>query len=64
LIDEDFFIGFNDTLSAVLEGLGDFIDGIGGLPGVLLALGGTFSILFKDKIGSGLNSMTTSLKEQ
>jgi TP901 family phage tail tape measure protein len=46
LLDEDFFIGFDNLIEKALVGLDSFIDGIGGLKGVLLGLGAIVTKVF------------------
>jgi len=40
LISDDFFIGFNDTMSGLLGIIENVIQSMGGLKGVLAAVGG------------------------
>ena len=62
LIDSDFFIGFLNTLEKVLLGIDKFIDGVGGIPGVLSAVGVAITTLFGDKILAGIENAQQSLK--
>lgn len=56
LIDEEFFIELNDTLADLLKGVELFVDGLGGMKGVLFSLISVFSTLFKDQLGTGINN--------
>ena len=46
ILKDDFFIGLTDTFGALLEGVDGFIDGIGGLKGVLFLLGTVATSVF------------------
>ena len=56
LLDKDFFIDLNDTLTAVIGGLGQFIDSAGGVKGVLLLLGSVVMRVFNTEISNGINN--------
>jgi hypothetical protein len=55
-MDENFFIGFNNTLSTAIGGIGNFIDSIGGVKGVLLLLGSIITRVFSNEISTGINN--------
>ena len=40
LLDDDFFIKFTNAFGTLLEGIGGFVDGLGGMEGVLSMVGG------------------------
>ena len=61
IIDDDFFITLNNALADTLQLIDKLIDGFGGLPNLLIAIGTVFTSVFGDKISSGLNDMVYSL---
>ena len=61
LINDDFFIGLNDSLAKLLDTIDSIIDRIGGLKGVLLSLGSIGTSLFSTQIGNGLYKFGSSL---
>lgn len=62
LIDDDFFIGLNNTLATALSGLDKFIDAIGGIPGVLGLVGIALTTVFKDQFGRVIETNIQRLK--
>jgi hypothetical protein len=40
LLDDDFFIKFTNAFGTLLEGVGGFVDGLGGMEGALSMVGG------------------------
>ena len=57
LINDEFFIDLLNSFEKILTFVDKFIDSIGGLKGVLLALGTVVTRVFQDKIASGLTNM-------
>lgn len=62
ILDDDFFIKINDFVSDALKGVNNLIDAFGGVKGVLLIIGSTFTNIFKNQIASGLNNLSYNLK--
>ena len=56
LINEDFFIEFNNNLSTLLEGVEGLIDGFGGMEGVLSMIGSLALRYFAKEIPSALSN--------
>jgi hypothetical protein len=56
ILDDDFFIGFLDTLDDAIDGVGSLIDAFGGLGGVLTTVGAFATKLFRDEIIKGLHN--------
>lgn len=46
LLDDDFFIGFLNTIDKIVDGVSGLIDGLGGLSGVILAVGAICTKIF------------------
>ena len=61
LLDDKFFIQMNNFFADLLNGLNNFIKGIGGLKGVLFGLGGLFLNYISDKITPALQNLKFSL---
>lgn len=61
LLNDDFFIDLNNGFAKLLNGVSDFIDGLGGLKGVLLSLGTIALTVFKDQIATSLQNVSYSL---
>lgn len=61
LIDDKFFIAMNNGFSKMLDGLNNFIQGIGGLRGVLISLGALFLNYISDKITPAVQNLKISL---
>lgn len=61
LIDEDFFINFDNVLEDILSGVARLIDSLGGMKGVIFALSSVITGLFHDKIAAGLNDLFYNL---
>ena len=57
LINDKFFIGFNNGLAEVLTGIEKFIKSIGGVKGVLLALGTTFTGVFQNQMAKSIDNL-------
>ena len=62
LIDDQFFINFNDGFAKTLNIVNDLIQGLGGLKGVLSSIGLIASTLFKSEITAGIYNLGTNLK--
>lgn len=61
LVNKDFFISFDNSLSKVLDRTADFIDGMGGLAGVLATLSKLTLTVFGDKIEANIRSMVQNI---
>ena len=62
LLNDEFFIDMLNMIENILSGIDGFIDGIGGLKGVLLGLGVVASKVFEKQIAQGLSNMAYSIK--
>ena len=62
LINEDFFIELNDTLSSVLGVVEKLVDAIGGMPGILSIVGVLITSIFKDELSNGINNALHNFK--
>ena len=62
LIDEDFFISFNDNLASLLSGLSNVMEGMGGLKGVIISLGSVFTTVFRKKIAKSMRDWAENIK--
>ena len=56
LIDEKFFIKIDNLLVHILNGVDNFIDGIGGISGVISGLGVLFTTVFRKQINAGIET--------
>lgn len=61
LIDEEFFIKFNDTIVGLLGFVEDLIQGLGGVKGVVTTLGSVFLTVFGSQIESSLKNLTNNI---
>lgn len=61
LINEDFFIGFDDGLSNILHGTATVIDNLGGMKGAIFLVGSAVTQVFGDKMAQGLRDMAYNL---
>ena len=61
LIDDKFFISFNNGFAKLLNGVDAFIDGIGGLKTLLIGLGGLVLGAISNKIGPAINQLKVNL---
>lgn len=61
LMDEDFFITALNGVEKLLNAVEGLIDGLGGLPGILLTLGSIATNVFGDEIANGLSNMLYNL---
>lgn len=62
LINEDFFIDFNDGLASVLEGVGGLVKGMGGMEGILSSVGSIFLSVYAKEIPSAITKLTDNFK--
>ena len=60
LLDDDFFIAFLNGFEKVLSGIGDVIDGVGGLKGVLLIVGSIFMRQYAKEIPQALQNLAAN----
>lgn len=61
LINKDFFISFDNGLSKVLDRTADFVDGMGGLVGVLATLSKLTLAVYGDKIEASIRDMVQNI---
>ena len=61
LINDDFFIDFDKSISPVLSGIADAVDALGGMKGTIVLLGATFMDIFGNKISQGLKNTAYNL---
>ena len=57
LINDKFFITLNDLLADVLDKINDLIESMGGLPGIIAAVGIIFTKVFNKQIAQGLSNV-------
>lgn len=57
LVDENFFIGLNNGLASVIDGVDDFIDSIGGLKGILGGVATILLTVLSSKISPALENL-------
>lgn len=57
ILDEKFFIGMLDGFETVLSGVGNLIDSLGGLPGILSAVGVIMTRVFSKQIAQSINNI-------
>ena len=62
LLDDEFFIEFNNVLEFTLTGIGNLIDSMGGLPGVLAVLGTTITTVFGKQITASFDNLIYNIK--
>jgi hypothetical protein len=62
ILDENLFIGINDTLVDVIGMVEKMIDAMGGLPGILSVAGILLTSIFKDDIANGINNALHNFK--
>lgn len=62
LVDDKFFISLSDAIAGALDAIDKLIDSIGGLPGVIAALGMIFTKVFKVQMGEGVNNLVFGLQ--
>ena len=62
LINDDFFIGINNTFAEILKHVNNFIEGLGGVKGVLLGLSTVLMTVFNQQITSSLKNFTYNIQ--
>lgn len=62
LINDKFFISLSDAIAGALDAIDKLISSIGGLPGVIAALGMIFTKVFKVQMGEGVNNLVFGLQ--
>lgn len=62
LLDDSFFIGFNNVLAEVLEQVNNLIKGLGGVKGVVVTLGTVLMTVFNQQITASLKNFTHNLQ--
>ena len=62
LLDDNFFIGFNNVLAEVLEQVNNLIKGLGGVKGVVVTLGTVLMTVFNQQITASLKNFTHNLQ--
>ena len=62
LLDDKFFIGFNNTLSKILDQINNLIKGMGGVKGVVITLGTVLTTVFNQQITSSLKNLSYNLQ--
>lgn len=61
LLNDKFFIGLNNSLAGILEGINKFIKSLGGIPGILGLLGTVATTVFKDQIALSIDNAIHNL---
>lgn len=62
LINDDFFIEFNNGISSLLDGINGFIKGMGGVKGLLLSFGSIFTRVFSSQISESISNLVFNIK--
>ena len=62
LIEDKFFIGVNNTFAEILKHVNNFIEGLGGVKGVLLGLSTVLMTVFNQQITSSLKNFTYNIQ--
>lgn len=62
LIDDNFFIDFNDGLAKALEGVEGFTNGLGGMKGILSTVGSIILSIYAKEIPSTITKLTDNFK--
>lgn len=62
LMNEEFFISFNNIFEKVLVGIGGLVDGLNGLPGVLSMVGTVATTVFGKQMEASVNSAVHNLR--
>lgn len=57
VINPEMFIDMDNSFTPVLSGIADIIDGLGGLKGIMTAVGYGFTTLYGEKMAQGLRDM-------
>ena len=63
LLDEDVIIGLSDALKTVVDGMSNFVDGIGGGGNLLLSLGSIGGRVFSTQIAQGIAISINNLRK-
>lgn len=61
LINEDFFIGFDNSLSLVLDRIADIVDAVGGMKGVLFTAGQILTRVYGNQLAESLRNAVYNL---
>lgn len=61
LLNDEFFIKFNDALTGLINGIGKFTKSLGGVPGLLGLLGTVATTVFKDQIAASIDNAIYNL---
>lgn len=64
LLNDDFFIGFTNAIAQVIHGVSAFIDGLGGVKGVLLMIGQIMLQIYQKDITNALDSVANKWRER
>lgn len=62
ILKDDFFISIANGFSSLLDSVSTFIDGIGGIKGIIIGLGSVFLNVFANKIQPALNQLKTNFE--
>ena len=62
ILDDEFFIKITNGFAEILDGVEDFIDGMGGVKGVLLTIGAITTRVFQKQIASSLSNFAYDIK--
>ena len=62
LINDQFFIGLNNSLAKALEGVNALIKGMGGVPGLISRIGAVALTVFEGQISASLRNMMVNLE--
>ncbi len=62
LINDQFFIEFNNGISTLLDGVNGFIKGMGGVKGLLLSLGSIVTRVFSKQIAESFSNLIFNIK--
>ena len=60
LLNDKFFIGLNNVFAGLLDTIGSVIDGLGGMKGVLLAVGSIFLKVYRNQAAEALQNVQYS----
>ena len=63
LINEDFFIGFDNILTKILNSISSLIKGFGGLPGTLATVGALLTNIFSQSMINKVDQMAKNIAE-
>ena len=62
ILNDEFFIDLTNTFAELIDGVKLFIDGLGGIKGVLLAVGSIITNVFSKQIGEGIENTIHNIK--